>query len=67
MEELKKKKKRLFLSVEKRIVLRGKIDEFARIHKVPEYMADLFINEVMDSEDDANAHLREKAVLLGLM
>jgi len=61
------KKERLFLSEEKKIVLRKKIDEFAKMHKVPEYMADLFINEVRASDDEANAELRRKAELMGLM
>ncbi len=61
------KKERLFLSEEKKIILRKKIDEFAKVHKVPEYMADLFINEVRASDDEANAELRRKAELMGLM
>ena len=65
MEQVKKE--RLFLSVEKKIVLRKKIDEFAKMHGVREYMADLFIDEVRMSDDEANAHLRERAMLMGLM
>ena len=61
------KKERLFLSEEKKIILRKKIDEFAKMHKVPDYMADLFINEVRVSDDEANAELRRKAELMGLM
>lgn len=67
MEVVKGKKERLFLSVDRRIVLRKKIDEFARIHNVPEYMADLFIDEVRLSEDEANKHLRDRAELMRLM
>ena len=37
------------------------------MHKVPDYMADLFINEVRVSDDEANAELRRKAELMGLM
>lgn len=61
------KKERLFLSEEKKIILRKKIEEFAKMHKVPGYMADLFINEVRASDDEANAELRRKAELMGLM
>lgn len=68
MEKINKKKnERLFLSTEKRIVLRKKIDEFAKFHNVPEYMADLFIDEVRLSYDEANKHLRDRAELMGLM
>jgi hypothetical protein len=66
LEELKSEK-RLFLSAEKRIVLRDKIEKFAKMHNVPMYMANLFIDEVRMSNDEANKHLREKAELIGLM
>ena len=65
MEQVKGE--RLFLSVEKRIILRKKIDDFARLYSIPDYMADLFINEVRLSEDEANKDLRYKASLMGLM
>lgn len=61
------KKERLFLSEEKKIILRKKIEEFTKMHKVPDCMADLFINEVRASDDEANAELRRKAELMGLM
>lgn len=65
MEQVKKE--RFFLSVEKKIILRKKIDDFAKDHNVPSHMADLFIDEVRASDDDANKHLRLEAVLRGLM
>lgn len=61
------KKKYVVLSPERTIALRKRINEFAKIHNVPEYMAVLFINEVRMSDDEANRNLREKAELMGLM
>ena len=60
-------KKYAILSPERQVVLREKILEFARAHNIPDYMADLFINEVRLTTDEANKDLREKAKLLGLM
>ena len=67
MELKSDKKERLFLSLERRIVLRKKIDDFAKLHGVPEFMADLFIDEVRLSDDDLNDELKVKATLMGLM
>ena len=67
MEQVKKSEKRLYLSPEKAIILRDKIKDFAKHHGVREYMAELFINEVRLSTDEANAHLRERAQIMGLM
>ena len=60
-------KKRLFLSAEKKIVLREKIEKFSKMHGVRDYMAELFIDEVRMSDDEANEELRKKAKLMGLM
>lgn len=34
---------------------------------LPGYMAELFLNEIKLSTDEANGHLRDRAKLLGLM
>jgi len=58
--------KRMF---ESKIVLsqyKQKLKQLTDRSNLPEYMGELLLNEILLSEDEANKHLRERVVLLGL-
>jgi hypothetical protein len=43
-----------------------KLRELTKASNLPEYMGGLFLQEIILSTDEANRHLRERVVLLGL-
>lgn len=44
----------------------NKLKKLTEASRLPEYMGELLLREIILSDDDANEHLRERAVLLGL-
>ena len=44
-----------------------KLKQLTDASNLPEYMGELFLSEIRLSTDEANAHLRDRAKLLGLM
>ena len=45
---------------------KNRLKKLTDASNLPEYMGELFLRELILSNDDANRHLRERAVLLGL-
>lgn len=58
---------KLHLSDEEKMMLKSKMKQLTEASNLPEYMGELFLTEIKLSTDEANAHLRERARLLGLM
>ena len=58
---------KLNLTDAEKLELKKKLKQLTDASKLPEYMGDLFLEEIKLSTDEANAHLRERARLLGLM
>lgn len=57
---------RMFKSEEAKRELTAKLRQLTDASNLPEYMGELFLSEIIESEDEANKHLRERVVLLGL-
>ena len=58
---------KLHLSESEKSELKKKMKQLTDASGLPEYMGELFLTEIKLSIDEANAHLRERARLLGLM
>jgi hypothetical protein len=70
MVKVKSLSEREFQDKNQKKIYQDKLDNLARsCGWAPEmfYMAELLLNEIRKSDDEANAHLRERAKLLGLM
>lgn len=58
---------REFMSKEQIDEYKINLKQLTDASKLPESMGELFLNEIRLSTDEANAHLRERAKILGLM
>ena len=67
MVKVKSINERLFASKKDKINLKQRLKQLTDESKLPEYMGELFLNEIRLSTDEANRHLRERAKILGLI
>lgn len=67
MVKVKTLDQREFTSKEQIADYKLKLKQLTDESGLPQIMGELFLNEIKLSSDSANAHLRERAKLLGLM
>lgn len=66
MAKVRAIKDRIFKSNESKKEFKKKLKELTDSCNLPQHMGELFLREIILSDDEANSHLRERAVLLGL-
>lgn len=58
---------KLHLTPEEKAELKKRLKQLSDASGLPEYMSELLLNEIKQTNDEANVHLRERARMLGLM
>lgn len=65
--KFKPKSERVFTSKERKKKIKLKLKELIDLYNLPEYMGEMFLFELKNSNDKANQQARDRAKLLGLI